>query len=69
MPVSDNNMRLTITLDKRLLEALDTFIDSMNENLNTNLTRSSVLASGLILYLDYMAQNIDIKLKEKKEKC
>lgn len=69
MPVSDNNMRLTITLDKRLLEALDTFIDSMNENLNTNLTRSSVLASGLILYLDYMAQNIEIKLKEKKEKC
>ena len=69
MPVSDNNMRLTITLDKRLLEALDTFIDSMNENLNTNLTRSSVLANGLILYLDYMAQNIDIKLKEKKEKC
>ena len=60
----DKNVTLQITMDKKLAEALDTFIDSMNSNLNAQLSRSKILSAGLILYLDYMKGQLDIKIKE-----
>lgn len=62
----DKNVSILITMDKKLAEALETFIDSMNENLNADLTKSKILSSALILYLQYMHDEVLVKVKENK---
>ena len=64
----EKNIRISITLDKRLVVACDKYIAKVQETLNPTITnRSQLITQALCHYFDTLAKmNLELTKGEKK---
>lgn len=63
----DKNVSVMITMDKELHEGLESLIDTLNTSVNAKLTKSKFIEQAIIVYIDYLRGNINIKVNELKK--
>ena len=63
----EKNQSVMITMDKDLLEALENLIDGLNKNFNAKTSKSKFIEQAILLYIDYLRGNINVKIQNNKK--
>lgn len=56
-----------ITMDKDLLKAVDSLIDTFNTKFNAKMSKSKLIEQAIVLYIDYLRGNINVKIQNNKK--
>lgn len=63
----EKNAPVQITMDKNLLEALESLIETLNNSFNAKLNKSKFIEDAIIFYIDYLRGNISVKIQNNKK--
>ena len=50
-------------MDKDLLKAVDSLIDTFNTKFNAKMSKSKLIEQAIVLYIDYLRGNINVKIQ------
>lgn len=56
-----------ITMDKDLLKAVDSLIDTFNTKFNAKMSKSKLIEQAIVLYIDYLRGNINVRIQNNKK--
>lgn len=59
----EKNQSVMITMDKDLLKAVDSLIDTFNTKFNAKMSKSKLIEQAIVLYIDYLRGNINVKIQ------
>ena len=63
----EKNQSVMITMDKDLLKAVDSLIDTFNTKFNAKMSKSKLIEQAIVLYIDYLRGNINVKIQNNKK--
>lgn len=59
----EKNQSVMITMDKDLLKAVDSLIDTFNTKFNAKMSKSKLIEQAIVLYIDYLRGNINVRIQ------
>ena len=63
----EKNQSVMITMDKDLLKAVDSLIDTFNTKFNAKMSKSKLIEQAIVLYIDYLRGNINVRIQNNKK--
>ena len=63
----EKNQSVMITMDKDLLKAVDSLIDTFNTKFNAKMSKSKLIEQAIVLYIDYLRGNINVNIQNNKK--
>ena len=63
----EKNQSVMITMDKDLLKAVDSLIDTFNTKFNAKMSKSKLIEQAIVLYIDYLRGNINVKIQNNQK--
>ena len=63
----EKNQSVMITMDRDLLKAVDSLIDTFNTKFNAKMSKSKLIEQAIVLYIDYLRGNINVKIQNNKK--